>query len=1150
MKKIYYELISGALIIWKSKLLKRMRIATLLILITMTQTLALDSYAQSKRLSLNFKNEKIITILKEIEDQSEFYFMFDASKIDVTQRKSIDCENRTITSILDQLFENTGITYRIGDRQIGLISTEFADAEQQHRVSGKVTDTNGQPLPGVTVVVKKTTQGTVTNTDGNYFLTNITDGVILQFSFVGMKIQEIEVGHQTSINVVMEDETIGIEEVVAIGYGVQKKENLTGAVQQISSVELENRPLINVGQSLQGLIPNLNIGISSGQANAIPSFNIRGMESISGGDPLIIIDGVPASKEEFMAINTNDIAGISALMDAASSAIYGARAAFGVVLVTTKNAENDDIKVSVNSNIAFRRPTVVPEFIFEQNIVMQARVTATGGWYTLKDIYGIDDWDYLDKVTNGEADQVTLNPEDPTKWMYAGRTNWYKEAMKDGITQNHSVSISGKAKKTRYYFSGGYSRQEGVFKYGNDIFDKYNFRGKIDFDLTEWFTLSNNTSYNYDYYDEPSQGFNLSGLLNTPTLDVIKNPDGSWTSSGASIFGATTEGGRSYTRTSRYWTSFTGNARFFKDLLRITAKTTFMRSNQGVKAYWLPIEYKTGPELVEYYHSTSEAQRDASSDRQNVFDLYADIDKTFGIHHFHVLIGYNQEYRYNDWFSAYRKDLISTSIPSIDLATGDREVEESVTDWSTRSGFFRFNYDLSGSKYLIEVNGRYDGTSRFPTNDRFGFFPSFSLGWNLAKENFMSFSTNILSVLKPRFSYGILGNQDVGAYAYLPTMSSGKTSSILDGTGGLDQQTTIYSPGLVASSLTWEKVKTTNYGLDFGFFKNQFTGTFDYYHRAVLDMLTQSKELPDVLGTSEPQENAADLITKGWELTLSWKNNFKLAGSVFNYKLGLNLADSRAWITKFDNPEGNLSDYYAGYEIGTIWGFVSNGLFQSEEELQQHANQSSFWTYPGKVSPGPGDIKFEDLNGDGQIKTANTIYDLQDQKIIGNSQARYHIGFTSAFNWKNFDFNMFIQGVLKQDWYPGSSYNFWGLNAGPWTNLQKYQYENSWTTEHTDAYLPRIKGYAATYWSGAEMLQANTRYLQNSAYLRLKSISIGYSIPENLISKVKLQQLRIYATGENLLTWTGIKNPYIDPEASLNGYPLQKIFSFGINAKF
>ncbi len=1134
------------------KLLVIMKLITFLLFFS-GMAMANGSYSQNARFDLNVKDASIVQVLEEIEQQTEYGFLFKTDQLDLSERYTLDFKNTKIETVMDKLLDKDIYSYRVMD-QIIVISKlgEKSFTEQDQvitKITGKVTDSAGLPLPGVSVIIKGTTKGVITDFDGNYTLSNFPEDATLQFSFIGMKTQEVLVANKTKLNITLSTSVESIDEVIVVGYGTQKKSNLTGAVQQISAKDLENRTVINVGQALQGLIPNMNVEISNGRANTNPSINIRGMGSLSGGDPLIVIDGVPSTMTEFMAINPNDVETVSALMDASSAAIYGARAAFGVILVTTKSASISDMQVTFNSNVSFRTPTVLPDYILDQNIAMKAKVDASGGWYNLKDIFGISDWDYLDKITKGEIPQVTLNPEDPTKWLTAGRTDWYKEAVRDfGVTQNHNVSISGSSSKTRYYFSGAYSRQDGVFKYGNDIFDKYNFRGKIDLDVTKWLTISNNTSYNNDYFDEPSHGFSFYSLTNTPTLDVIKNPDGSWTESGATIFGSTTEGGRIYTRNSRYWSSFSANANFFDKMLSITAKSTFLRANKELKNIWLPTEYKTGPDRIESLNPISDAQRDASSDRQNVYDLYADFTKSFDQHNVHVMVGYNQEYRYSDWFASNRFELISSSVPSISLATGEKVVNESSYDWATRSGFFRFNYDFNG-KYLFEVNGRYDGSSRFPKNDRFGFFPSMSCGWNMVKENFFSQFSNVVSSFKPRFSYGMLGNQDVSAYAYLATMGAGTTGSILAG-DRTEQQTTIYAPGIVSNSLTWEKVETTNFGVDFGFLNNRLSGTFDYYNRAVRDMLTKSKTLPGVLGASEPLANAADLVTKGWESSITWKDNFKLLGSNFNYNVAATLADSRAWITKYDNPDGRLDDWYVGYEVGTIWGYQVNGLFQTQEELANHANQSQFWTYPGKVTPGPGDIKFEDLNGDGQIRAANTVYDMQDQKKIGNSRARYQFGFRAAGDWKGFDFSLFVQGVLKQDWYPSAGYDFWGLNYGPWGNLQRYQYENSWTSEHTDAYLPRIKGYAASTWSGAEMLQANTRYLQNNAYMRLRNISLGYSLPEAMIQKIKLDQLRIFVSGDNQLTWTAIKVPNIDPETSFGNYPLQKMFSLGINVKF
>ena len=1137
------------------------RLMVLMIFLSLMQIQS-SAFGQKQRLSLHVQNATVKSVFKVIEKESEYAILFKDNQVDLNRKITIQLQNQPVEKILSQVFKDTDNSFVIKNRHIvvtkkSAVSSTGVQQAKEIVVTGKVCDQKGIPLPGVTVIVKGTTTGVITDINGKYALKVPSISSSLMFSFVGMKSVEREVNGRSLINITLMEETTGLNEVIVVGYGTQKKTNLTGAVQSVSSSELKDRPLTSATAALQGVIPNLNISYSSGVANATPTLNVRGVTTLSRKDangntidaePLIVIDGVPASIEEFTQINPSDIESVSSLMDAASAAIYGARAAYGVVLVTTKSAGQEAIQVAYHSNVSFKRPIIIPEFEMDQNTVMRAKVAATGGWYTLKDVYGISDWDFLDRVTAGEEEQVVINPEDPTKWLTAGRTNWYDAAMKKySVTQNHNVAISGRGNKTSYYFSGGYSRQDGIFNYGNDIFDKYNLRGKISFDVTKWLKISNNTSYNYDFYDSPSQGFNLSTLHNTPTLNVITNPDGSWSESGAALFGAASDGGRSYIRNSRYWTSFTAKADLIKDMLWVTAKGSFMRSTKSRKAHWLPVEFKRGPEEKGMVHPVKDVQREASTARQNVFDLYADFDKTFNQHHVHVLVGYNQEYRYDDWFSAYRKDLISASVPSLNNATGDKELDESISDWATRSGFFRVNYDFAG-KYLFEVNGRYDGTSRFSKEDRFVFVPSASLGWNLHKEDFFQPLSNVVTILKPRISYGLLGNQNVSAYHYIASMGNGKTSSILNG-GEYDKQLTIYAPPLVSGSFTWEKVETKNIGVDFGLLNNRLTGTYDYYHRATYDMLTPGKQLPAVLGTDEPVENAADLLTKGWEFTLSWKDQFKLGGDRFNYSARFSLADSRAWITKFDNPEGRLNDYYEGYEIGTIWGYEVSGLFQSAEELANHPNQSAFWSYPGKNPPGPGDMKFEDLNGDGEIRGGQTIYDLKDLKKIGNSRSRYHTSLRVSADWKGFDFSAFAQGVLKNDWYP-SGYYFWGLNAGPWTNLQTWHHENSWTPENRDAYLPRLKGYAASWWSGAEMVRPNTRYLQNGAYIRLKNVTLGYSLPQHLLERMKVAQVRVFVAGENLLTWTGIKNPNIDPETAGGAYPMQRMFTCGVSVKF
>ncbi len=1140
-------------------LFKIMKICLIFLFAFTFQLMALNINAQDATIELKKNSVTVNQLINEIEKQTDYLVVYSNREVNTNRIITFQRKSDKVSEYLNEAFANTDIGYDFENNYIVLskkaqqttnILTNLEQTAQQQgkTVKGTVTDSNGEPVIGATVIVQgDASKGTVTDIDGNFTLSGIPEDAVLLFSYVGMKALEVSLKGRSNVLVVMESDSEMLEELVVVGYGTVKKANLTGAVGQADPKQIENRPIPNIAVGLQGIIPNLNISMSSGVATEVPSFNIRGMTSLTGGTPLIVIDDVPSTVEQLMKLNPSDIENISTLMDAASAAIYGARAAFGVVLVTTKNAQKEKLIVTVGSNVSFRRPITIPQFVTEPDTVVSLRVLGSGLWYSVKDIYGSNDMDYLHAVARGEADPIRLNPEQPDRWQYAGSTDWFKEAAKKhAISQNHNFSISGKEKKVNYYFSGAFNRQGGLFKIAKEDFDRYNLRFKINYNLTPWLVLSNNSGFSYDIYDESSRRIDVQTLFETPTFDMIKNPDGSWTARGASVFGAIKDGGRRVSKNNNFNTTFTAKATLYKDLV-FTGKASFLKASYDMSAFWIPIPYKLGPDHVEIYRPLKEAQREAQSKSQNVFDLYFDYDKEIGKHKVHCLAGYNQEYYYNNWFWASNKDLISENVPSINLATGDPLVGENIDDWATRSVFYRLNYNFD-NKYLFEFNGRYDGTSRFPSNKRFCFFPSISAGWNLSKEEFFKPLSSYVNYLKPRISYGNLGNQDVSSYFYLPSMYSGKTEAIIYGGNKLDQLTTVYAPGLVSPNLTWETVSTINYGVDMGFLQNRLSATFDYYHRNTYDMLTPGKTLPAVLGTSSPKMNAADLITKGWELTVSWRNEAKILKSPFNYSVKAILSDSRAWITKYDNPDGKLSDYYVGYEIGTIFGFVSNELFQSPDELKNHANQGMLWTYPDKVPPGPGDIKIEDLNGDGVIRTGNTIYDLQDQKIIGNSSPRYRTSFMFDCNWKGFDLSLFVQGILKGDYYPGDTY-FWSVYQTPWMNVTKWHLDNMWTPENTDAYMPRLKGYAASWWGGGELIRANTRYLQKRTYMRLKNASLGYSLPESLIQNVNISGIRFYVSGENLFTWTAFENKNCDPE-TLAKYPLQKTFLFGVNFTF
>lgn len=560
-------------------------------------------------------------------------------------------------------------------------------------------------------------------------------------------------------------------------------------------------------------------------------------------------------------------------------------------------------------------------------------------------------------------------------------------------------------------------------------------------------------------------------------------------------------------------------------------------SNQHVQNFY---DYTAVPGTENYYPWTNPSSVTVTNndDYYNAFNAFAEY--TFSLkekHNFKVMVGYNQENKHKKYHYAGRKNLIDSSNPSLNLAYGDMAMNGSETHWSVNGFFARINYDYKG-KYLLELNGRYDGSSKFPHGDRYAFFPSASVAWRVSEEKFWEPIRGWFDNFKLRASYGSLGNQALdesryGNFPYLATYGiNTKYGALLNGT----RPVAVSVPGLVSASFTWETVNQIDFGFDASFFGGRLNTSFDWYRRNTKDMLTAGQALPAVLGTSVPQENAADMKTVGWEVSLEW--NDRLSNG-FGYHIKGVLSDYQASITKFSNPTKLLGTHYVGEKLNEIWGYVSNGLFQSDEDAKA-ADQS----YLSGGSWGAGDVKYEDLNNDGKIDIGkNTLDDSGDRKIIGNSTPRYSYGITAGFDYKGFDFEMFWQGIGKRDYWLGGS-QFWGFTdewCTPLTSSLDY-----WTEDNRDAYFPRLHHYGV---NGGNH-QVSTRYLQNAAYLRLKNVVLGYTIPRSITEKVKISRLRVFVQGENLLTFTPLIDSY-DPETLNNmTYPINKKISVGLNLTF
>lgn len=1047
-------------------------------------------------------------------------------------------------------------------------------------VSGTVVDATGAPLPGATVRERATGNGTVTNIDGHFSL-SVSSEASLEVSFVGYATKVVSVAGQQELKIVLVEDAAALDEVVVVGYGIQKKVNLSGSVDQIGAKELEKRPIADLSRGLQGMIPNLNIDFTSGEPGQAANINIRGEASINGGSPLILIDGVAADVEEMNRLLPEDIESLSVMKDASSAAIYGARAAFGVILITTKQGKGDRIQVDYNSNFAWKRPSTLTEKTSDPYIYLKLKNIAvlntpwSSGHVTSDERL---EWARQRSDNPGGTPSVRLNPLDETQWEYMGNRDWTSYYLdRSTFSQTHQVAVSGATEKTRFYLSGGFDDEDGLFSdiVNNDKYRRYSMRAKVSYDIWKWLTLSNNTSYVVTERRKPSY-YNISTFFDLEPHDMDRNPDGTWASGElGEALAQLVDGGEETTLYGRLQSTFSGEMNFWKRMFVVNVNFTFMKGHEAYDWYKNTYRLGYGPDDIRE-QGESRAYKGSTDNLYTVFEVYGTFNKLFNErHHVTAILGFNQEYNRSDNFTADRYNIISTGLPSIALSSGAQYVNEVYKDWAIRGCFFRANYTYD-NRYIFEMNGRYDGTSRFPKNKRFGFFPSGSVAWRLDSEPFFDGLKNLFSQFKLRASYGSLGNQLVSEYGYIPFMSSQLGSYIIDG----ELQQTVTSPDLVSSDYTWEKVQTVNGGIDLGFMRNKLTLSFDFYRRDTKGMLTMGRELPGVLGKEEPQENAANLKTRGWELSIGYQDEFRLAGKPLNWAARFVLSDSRTWITKFDNPTRNLTQYYEGQEIGEIWGLQNDGLFRSKDEIAA-LDETEIIPW-GSLEIVEGWPKYKDLDGDQRItKGSTTVDDPGDLSVIGNSAPRFRFGLNLSAEWNGFDVAVFLQGIGKRDFYP-QSYLYWGFYQQPYSGGQLHTFDFYRPTsdsevdmaKHSQSYIaaglanqnldakyPVLQSWLADKNLGTRIDQSmglaipQTGYMLNAAYLRVKNITIGYTLPQEWVRKAKLSRVRVFVSGDNLCEWSGVK-PYFDPESITDTsafgyvYPFSRQYSFGLNVTF
>jgi len=1043
--------------------------------------------------------------------------------------------------------------------------------QQTISVSGSVTDSKGETVIGASLVEKgQKVNGTITDINGNYSL-KVQPNATLVVSYIGFKTQEIAVGGKSVIKIVLAENTELLDEVVVVGYGTQKKVNLTGAVSNINVKDaIASRPVTDVAKALQGISPGLTITNKIGGVGAESTIKLRGsigsLSASGGTSPLILVDNVEIPSLNL--VNPDDIETISVLKDAASASIYGTRAAWGVILITTKTGKlNDKVKISYSNNFAWNTPTkmVRQTSAYDNAVYMMLSAAREGKDFITSIGYNVDqesvtkmkDWkDNYGNMSQSDLGEMQMGRDFEIR---GGKTFFYRSFDPvDEFTktwtpqQNHNLSVSGGSDKTTFNISLGYLKQAGVMKFNTDEYDRYNFSSSTTTKIRDWWKVRSNILFTRSTNSEPYKY--TSGqydawyyLLRWPAFYPYSTYEGKdFRSAVTDIKQANRQ-----TTTSNFTRVNLGTELIpFKDFT-INFDYTFAllidnqkRNGGQVWAYDMFAANPTTAYKNIYGDIDNRVIQQSSYTTSNTVKAYATYNKNLGDkHHFKALGGFDAEIRERLGHYSERRSLVNLEQPEIALAVGDQFVDVSGTadayhNEFAAAGFFgRLNYDYN-QKYLLELNARYDGSSKFPTSKKWALFPSVSGGWRVSEESFMEWSRPMLSNLKIRGSWGTIGNQDVASNSFLSTMSTGSNSGWVQNDKQLPY---IGSPSVMSALLTWERISTLDFGVEARMFEDKFGITMDWYRRTTSDMHSPGTTLPSTFGASVPKINYGEMQGNGLELAMDFNHQLKNG-------LGINLRGSVSKVTetltKYNNTTKNIYGNYEGKVLGEIWGYETDRLFQAEDFKEDGtlvrgiADQSLFET--GFFKYGPGDVKYKDLNGDGKIAYGtNTVDDHGDLKKIGNTLPNFEYSFTIGLNYKGFDLSSFFQGVGSRD--------LWGVGnvaiPGFMPTEAAYQHQmDYWTPENTGAFYPRPTSHS--WISNGRNFLTQTRYLLDMSYLRCKNITLGYSLPVTMLRKASFQSARIYVSAENLFEFDNLSVP-VDPETSEDKYGNTTGFSFG-----
>lgn len=1081
-----------------------------------------NANSQNAKISLNKKNAAVSEILNAIEEQTDYLFLYNKANVDVNRKASVNVEDATVRSVLANLFHETDVVFTMEGKHIVLHKQEnesSAIVQQNGRtVSGVVKDEKGDAVIGANVVVQGTTNGTMTDLDGNFTLTNVPEKAILQVSYIGYLTQDINVGKQTAYNIILKEDTKMIDEVVVVGYGTRSRKSITGSVDQVNSEVFENRPVTNATQALQGASANLIIQSKNANPNDNSmNINIRGVSTMGNNDPLIVIDGLVSSSSTLNNLNPNDIDNVSVLKDAGSAAIYGSRSANGVILVTTKKgAKGSKPVVSFNGQVGIQDPHILFSPVEGwQNAMLRNQANMNVGsspQFTPSDIRDLYDH---------------RNEEE---WLY-------DQIIKSGLQQNYNLNVSGGGENVTYMVSASYYNQGSNFQGGFGM-ERYNFRSNLSAEYGR-FKLTSLMAYNRRK-DKTVAGGTGNTIINSsrvPSYYYYKfMEDGKYLVNDVvgddNPLALLQEGGYERKDEDNFIGSMNLDFKIIDGLkatglvgLDLTQHHRFRRDKK------VPLYSSADLENPVLYMHSNTMTEDYNEKRYTLSTQFLlDFNRTFNnVHNVSALLGVsNESYTKQASRIAWEYTDEDLGLPTTDESIQNKDNKNSNNDTdqtSITSLFGRIGYNYS-DKYYGDVSFRYDGSSKFAKDQRWGFFPSFSAGWRLSEEAFMDTYKNNIGDLKLRASYGVLGNQNVDNYSYQTVYQMNNNGYVFN---GISVPGTSYTDG--NAFLTWEKSANFNIGADATFLNGNLFLSVDYFDKKTSNILL-TPEVSSIYGGAAAKENAGEMRNRGWEVTI----NYKLNSGDFHHNFNFNISDSKNKVVDFGGKEriDQNDQLYKlireGEALGSYFGYKTDGVFQSYDEIANCA-------LPVGASVQPGDVKYVNQNGD-------DVIDEKDRVVLGNAFPRYTFGFTYNLVWKGFDLNVMLQGVGKRSMY------LRGELMEPFHSNYSYCiYEHQldfWTPTNPDARWPRLVAPGSSSSTNNWGMAGSDIYLLNAAYLRVKNIQIGYTLPKALTQKFGVQKLRVSLNTENPLTFT--KNSFIDPESSEFGSNMGGIGGIGANS--